>query len=129
MRRLYTLCILTALTILSLSCLTRPASADPLLDTYIARLSYADHRNSSGQRITTVAGVIRQDRANYHRYSIRDSQDQYDSVFGSEHNRDIMEAKLALGSCSASARRSILNGTPRIVVKVYRSHIDITVLD
>jgi hypothetical protein len=114
---------------ISLFGLSRAASADQLLDTYIARLSYADHHNSSGQRITTVAGIIRQDRANFHKFGIRDSQDQFDSVFGIAHNRDIMEAKLAAGSCSASARRSILYGTPLIVVKVYRRHIDITVLD
>ena len=129
MSRHTTLFTILALTILSLGCLPGRASADELMDTYIARLSLADHFNSSGQRITTVAGIIRQDRANYHKFDVRDREDQGDSVFSIARNRDLMESKLAAGHCSPSARRSILFGTPLIVVKIYRHHVDITVLD
>ena len=129
MSRNATFFTILALTILSLGCLPGRASADELMDTYIARLSLSDHFNSSGKLITTVAGIIRQDRANYHKFGVRDHEDQNDSVFGIEHNRDIMESKLAAGHCSASARHSIVYGTPLIVVKIYRRHVDITVLD
>jgi len=118
-----------ALTILSLGALPGTARADTFLDSYVARLSYADHHNSSGKPITTVAGIIRQDRANYHKFHRRDPADRYDSVFADVHNRDIMEAKLQRGHCSPSARRKILYGTPLIFVKIYRSHIDVTILD
>jgi hypothetical protein len=129
MNRHTTLFTILALTILSLGCLPGRACADQLMDTYIARLSLADHFNSSGKLITTVPGIIRQDRANYHKFGVRDREDQNDSVFGIERNRDLMESKLASGHCSASAKHSIIYGTPLIVVKIYRHHVDITVLN
>lgn len=118
-----------ALAFAALAFLPQNVRADQLLDTYVARLSYADHHNSKGQPITTVAGIIRQDRANFHKFGQEDPEDTYDSVFGNAHNREVLESKLARGHCSASARRSILYGTPLIRVKIYRTHVDVTVLD
>jgi hypothetical protein len=44
-------------------------------ETYTARLSPADHYNSNGVRLHSAAAIIRQDRANYYVYGIRDSED------------------------------------------------------
>lgn len=44
--------------------------ARELIESYIALLSDADHFNSSGQRLTSAAAIIRQDRANYHLFGI-----------------------------------------------------------
>ena len=36
------------------------------LETYVARLSAADHFNSNGERLTSIAAIIRQDRDTGH---------------------------------------------------------------
>ena len=38
-------------------------------------LSEQDHLNSNEQRLTTAAAIIRQDRANFHRFGLRDPAD------------------------------------------------------
>ena len=49
------------------------AGADEPLETYTARLSADDHTNSDGKKLTTVAEIIRQDRANYHKFNLADN--------------------------------------------------------
>src|SRR5206468_3012820 len=84
------------------------------------RLSAKDHFNSSGQRLTSAAAIIRQDRANFHRNDIRDEEDQADLFFADEDNRKVLEAMLERGSNSASALSTIVNGTPLIRVSIYK---------
>jgi hypothetical protein len=95
------------------------AFADYLKETYVARLSYQDHFNSRGMRLETAAGIIRQDRANFHRYHRRDSSDTWDRFFSNKHNRATMERFLERGYISPSARRSIVYGNPLIRVKIF----------
>jgi hypothetical protein len=63
-------------------------------ETYYARLSGADHFNSRGQRLKSAAAIIRQDRANYHRFNVRDDEDTGDSYFSSKSNRAALERML-----------------------------------
>ncbi len=63
----------------------------PLLDEYVAYLGEDDHYNSRGKRLTEPWQIIRQDRANFHRFGIRDRGDQGDSFFSSMQNRARME--------------------------------------
>ena len=58
--------------------------AQQLIGSYVALLSEADHFNSKGQRLTSAAAIIRQDRANFHRYGIKDPQDEGDTFFADE---------------------------------------------
>jgi len=108
-------------------------SADYLKGSYEARLSYRDHFNSHGSRLETVAGIIRQDRANYHRYRRRDAEDTWDRFFDSKENRATMERMLARGYITGSARRAILYGTPLIRVKIYDAgsydYVKVQILD
>ena len=99
-----------------------------LLEVYTARLSSRDHFSSKGERLRKVAEIIRQDRANFHKYDRRDLEDEGDGYFDSADNRAALERMLERGSCSASARRSIVNGTPLIRVKVYTGYIQVVVL-
>ena len=97
------------------------------LEVYEARLSAQDHFNSNGQRLTTAAAIIRQDRANYHKYGLRDPEDEGDSYFASAENRARLEALIARGSVTPRAARAILNGTPLIIVTVFDDYVDIDV--
>ena len=103
------------------ACLAAP------VEVYLARLSAQDHFNSDGKRLTTVAGIVRQDRANYHKFDLRDPEDEGDAFFASAENRARLEALIAQGSVTPTAAGAILNGTPLIVVRVYENYVDIDV--
>lgn len=96
------------------------ASAQQLVESYVARLSAKDHFNSSGERLTSAAAIIRQDRANYHRFGLRDPEDEGDRFFASASNRAIMERLLENGEASGDVIDTIVNGTPRIRVDIFR---------
>ena len=105
-----------------------PLMAQQLLDSYIARIGPDDHFNSRGVRLKSAAAIIRQDRANYHKFGLRDADDEYDSYFGSKANRARMERMLKNGRATGSARRDIINNQPLIRVKIYRNSVVVTVL-
>ncbi|WP_146131615.1 hypothetical protein [Merismopedia glauca] len=106
-----------------------PASASDLVDSYTARLSRDDHFNTSGVRLRSAAAIIRQDRANFHKFGQIDREDTFDSVFGSVSNRSKLEKMLDNGSTSESARRAIVNGTPLIKINIYRNSVDVLVIE
>jgi len=100
--------------------LAAPAAAQSrLIESYTARLSSADHFNSSGERLTSPAAIVRQDRANFHKFGIRDAEDESDGYFADQGNRALMERLLERGRTSRAARNAIVNGTPLIRVDVY----------
>ena len=52
-----------------------------LLDSYVTFIGPNDHFNSKGGRLTEPWQIIRQDRANYHRFRVRDPGDEGDIFF------------------------------------------------
>jgi len=105
-----------------------PAKAQgPLLDQYVAFIGPADHFNSRGQRLTQPWQILRQDRANYHRFGIRDAGDQYDGYFGSAENRARMERMIRNGYINANAARRVVNGNVWVRVEIYRNAVNVTV--
>jgi DnaJ-domain-containing protein 1 len=71
-----------------LGCFSHVQADDTLVGEYHACLSARDHYNSSDEKLTSVAAIIRQDRANYHKYKARDENDESDEFFGSAANRE-----------------------------------------
>jgi hypothetical protein len=98
------------------------ARADEILETYRARLSARDHFNTNGERLTSPAAIIRQDRANVHRFGIVDPEDESDQFFASERNREILEKLLEGGRSKPAAYQAVVNGTPLVVVTVLRGN-------
>jgi hypothetical protein len=98
----------------------RLAQAQQLIGSYVALLSEADHFNSSGQRLSSAAAIIRQDRANFHRFGIKDPQDEGDAFFADEGNRAGLEQMLERGRAEPGVIARIVNGTPLIRVEIYR---------
>jgi hypothetical protein len=94
--------------------------AQQLVGSYVALLSEADHFNSNGQRLTSAAAIIRQDRANFHRYGIKDPEDESDTFFSDEGNRALLEQMLERGHAEPGVISRIVNGTPLIRVDIYR---------
>jgi hypothetical protein len=109
-----------------------PGRAQEMVESYIAFLSEADHFNSNGQRLTSAAAIIRQDRANYYRFGRGDPEDQDDRFFRDIGNRAALEAMLDRGRASPGTISRIVNGTALIRVDIYRDRagpfIRVTVL-
>ena len=104
---------------LMLGALSSVAHADELIGEYRAYISRNDLYNSSGKRLTQPWQIIRQDRANYHRYNIRDEGDQYDDFFASAENRAIAERLIQHGTIERGAGADIVRGDVYIDVKIY----------
>ena len=90
-----------------------------LVSSYQAWIGRDDLYNSSGSRLTKPWQIIRQDRANFHSYGIRDDGDEDDAFFVDQANRQALETMLARGSMSSSARRMLLRGNCWINVSIY----------
>jgi hypothetical protein len=98
---------------------------EALVDSYTARLSSEDHFNSDGQRLKNVADIIRQDRANYHKFNVRDNDDNGDSFFADKDNRERIPVMLKKGHIDKQTTNSILNGTPVVLVNIYNRYIEV----
>ena len=107
------------------------ALADRYLCTYTARIAEWDKINSEGQslvsgyNLSSVAAVIRQDRANFHKFNRRDPEDTDDCAFSSPQNRQLLENFLRHGSVTQSSLHRIADGTPLIDVDIYDNHVDV----
>ncbi|MBK1636356.1 hypothetical protein [Rhodovulum adriaticum] len=96
-----------------------PAAADDLLDQYVAYIGGHDLYNSKGVRLWEPYQILRQDRANFHRFGRRDPMDQGDRFFADMNNRAAMERMLMQGNMPAPAANAIVNGGATVVVKVW----------
>ena len=107
------------------------AWAERYLCTYTARISEWDKINSQGQslvsgyNLSSIAAVIRQDRANFHKFNQRDPEDTDDCAFSSPQNRQLLENFLRHGSVTKSSLHRIADGTPLIDVDIYDNHVDV----
>ena len=105
------------------------ASADQYLGSYVARLSWNDHHASDGYTLDNAAQVVRQDRANVHKFGKIDGEDQGDPWFGSASARARFQAQLERRSAMSSAtRQTIMNGTPLIEVQVYSNSVEVQII-
>src|SRR3954453_6561048 len=103
------------------------------MESYVAFLSERDHFNSSGERLRSAAAIIRQDRANFHRFGIRDPADQSDIFFADVNNRADLEALIERGTSEPGAINRIVNGTPIVRIDIFSDphgpFVNATVLD
>ena len=110
----------TAMAAISVMAGTTAARADDLIASYSAYIGQDDLYNSNGARLTEPWQVIRQDRANVHKFGIRQPGDESDGFFGSVRNRELAETMIRRGAISADAANLLLNGDVRITVEVWR---------
>jgi hypothetical protein len=98
------------------------------IESYTARLSARDHFNSNGERLRSAAAIVRQDRANFYVYGLRDSEDEPDSYFSNKGNRARLEAMLENGRTTPDAMSRVVNGTPLIRVDIYATGISVEIV-
>lgn len=108
--------------------IVRPERAGGVV-VYRARLSSRDHFNSSGKRLKNVEGILRQDRANYHKGK-GDEDDGPDPLFRTASGRNGMDARraVAVGAKSATWEKAIIEGTPLVEVEVTDKELKVKIL-
>jgi hypothetical protein len=105
------------------------ALADEFLGSYRARISQDDKHASDGYALDTAAQMVRQDRANWHKFGRGDAEDEGDQWFGSTQARARLERQLGQGGAmSGQVRRAIANGYPVIQVDVFRNSVKVSVV-
>ncbi|MBS8260130.1 hypothetical protein DYI23_07865 [Roseibium polysiphoniae] len=105
----------------------KAAAQGQLLEVYSAYLGSADHFNSKGARLTQPWQIIRQDRANFHKFGLRDPGDEGDRYFASAANRGRMERMILNGTIERSAAGRIVNSNVWITVEIYSDFVNVTV--
>ncbi len=113
--------------VVGLSIIVVSLNAD-YIATYYAKLASVDHYNSRGDRLHSVAAIIRQDRFNYHIRGIRQPQDTWDPIFFNKENRASLESMIRNGYISRSARNAILYGRPTIRVDIYDDYVKVRIV-
>jgi len=96
-----------------------PAAAQTLIAEYSAFVGSRDLTNSNGARLTQPWQVIRQDRANVHRFGVSQPGDDIDPIFGDLQARGQLERLLQNGFISGEAADAILRGNVRLRVRVF----------
>ena len=102
-----------------------PAGA---LHSYTARLSLQDHKNSRGKPIKSAAGIVQQDRANFHKFNKRDPEDKSDPQFTTKETRAGMGKLLKASPMSKDTASAIMGGTPLIKVVVFKDSIQVNII-
>ncbi len=96
-----------------------PAMADDLIGAYVAFIGKRDLTNSKGARLREPWQILRQDRANYHRFGISQPGDEWDPFFGSIDNRAIMEQMVMNGQIDPRAARDLVDGGALVFVRIF----------
>lgn len=96
-----------------------PAFAQDYIGGYTAYIGEDDLYNSNGARLREPWQILRQDRANYHRFGIRQRGDEGDPFFSSADNRAAMEQMVMRGSITREARRLLVQGGATVYVDIY----------
>lgn len=114
--------------------LTAPAGAQAqeVLGSYTAYIGVDDLYNSKGERLFEPWQILRQDRANFHRFGIRQPGDQDDPFFADADNRATMERFIMQGRIDLAARRGIVDGGVTVTVTIWGqgripAYLDVTV--
>ncbi|GGD25982.1 hypothetical protein [Sinisalibacter lacisalsi] len=95
------------------------ASAQTEIGGYSAYIGWEDLHNSKGARLTAPWQVVRQDRANYHRFGISQPGDDWDPFFASMENRAAMERMIMNGTIEPSAAQILMQGGATVFVRIY----------
>ncbi len=109
-----------ALACVTASIMSAPAAmADSLIARYVAFIGQDDLYNSSGSRLQEPWQILRQDRANVHRFGVSQPGDDWDPIFQDKNNRAVMENMLRNGHIDPSAAAKIVNGGVMVQVEVF----------
>lgn len=104
------------------------ASANDFLCSYTAEISDHNKYNSSGMPLasgynkTSVAAILRQDRADYYAFGVRDKLDTSDCLMYSKQQRANFERILNHKNTQMDSNfiRAVVDGNPIVDISLYR---------
>jgi hypothetical protein len=96
-----------------------PALAQAPIDSYCTQISDHDKVASDGYPLSDAGSILRQDRANFHRFGTPDADDYADATFDSAKAREQIPAMLDGGEIEFGLDREIVNGYPYVCVDIY----------
>lgn len=109
----------TAILAATLAATAVPAAAQEVVGGYAAWIGQDDLYNSNGARLNEPWQILRQDRANYHRFNIWQEGDEWDPFFDDADNRAAMERMIMQGYMDPAAARAIVRGNVLVYVTIY----------
>ncbi len=115
--------ILAALVSAGSATLSAETCPGELLGTYSAWIGRQDLVSSNGQRLGSVAAIIQQDRANFHRFGRADPSDESEDLFLSTQSRALIPRWMRPVDRAASA--AILRGNVQVHVHVHEGCIEV----
>ncbi|MBE9636310.1 hypothetical protein [Salipiger mangrovisoli] len=86
------------------------ARAQEVLGRYTAMITPADQVNSNGQPLSQPSQILAQERANFHRFGIRQTEDTGDAYFGAREMRAELPRLLSRGQMDSAARSIVMAG-------------------
>ncbi|MBC7282299.1 hypothetical protein [Hoeflea sp.] len=95
------------------------STPDTYTDRYCTLVSDADKISSTGTRLTDAASILRQDRANFHRFGKADPDDLGDASFATAEARARMPAMIDKGKLDPAVAREINQGNPVICTDIF----------
>lgn len=117
--RLYTACLCVGVAPLMTPA---PIFAQQLLERYTTEIAPEDRVNSGGVTLIDPSQILAQDRANFHRFEVRQPGDSADGYFGERTNRAALAQLVERGSISPDAL-AVLTGARAgtLSVEIYGS--------
>ena len=109
-------------TLFLLLILTLPSYAFDGEHFYSAQLSKQDRFNQAGKRLTNIRDILKQDRINYHRYQIKQENDEDDSYYDAKKKSNALlfkrfnEAKIRVNKKLTAAILSLADVTICIII-------------
>jgi hypothetical protein len=90
-----------------------------VVETFTAYISVNDLTTSSGARLGDAASIIRQDRANFHRFGLGDASDETDPLFAdSDARARIPELINAAGGIHSDVADWIMRGNVQVYINI-----------
>ena len=84
-----------------------------LVVNYLADIQEQDLYSSKGVKLSNVGQILRQDRANVHKFKLGSEMDTHDRIFGKSANRALLETAQLVTYCDVNLtalKRQILQG-------------------
>ena len=90
---------------------TSAAHSDEEIASYLTWLGPKDMQTSHGVKLQSFGDILAQDRANYHRFGVRDQLDTSDPIFGNREMRSKLPAFFKAGrQVEKYIRDNVLSG-------------------
>ncbi|MEC3862699.1 hypothetical protein VK792_15515 [Mesobacterium sp. TK19101] len=111
--------MLRIFTVLGLMLGAAAAQADQIIGSYHAYIGEDDLYNSKGARLSAPWQVLRQDRANFHKFGIFQPGDEWDPFFDDIGDRGRMEQWIMNGWIDPAAADILMRGGASVLVEIY----------